>query len=200
MTDLKEFFLDYLDDQYTMLRRIRPTVVGHFDLCRLFSPGSRLDEDPGVWAKLRRNVDFIVQYGGLFEVNAASFRKGWDQAYPGSEVIQVRQTRRRVIPRLSLTHTDPRTHLLQLIKSSGGKLCLSDDSHGPAAVGLNYGRLRSYLIQERVNQIWYLTDERESTGKVDEDRSGDEGMGGKVWAKKYEGDWAADVFWEGLDG
>ena len=88
-TDLGRFFLDYLDDQYTMLQRIKPTVVGHFDLCRLFSPEMRLDEDPEVWTKVKRNVGFVVQYGGLFEVNAASFRKGWDQAYPGAEVLQV---------------------------------------------------------------------------------------------------------------
>jgi histidinol-phosphatase (PHP family) len=88
-TDLKSFFLDYLDEQYTMLQRIKPTVVGHFDLCRLFSPGTRLDGDKEVWDKVERNVKFVIEYGGLFEVNAASFRKGWDQAYPGAEVLQV---------------------------------------------------------------------------------------------------------------
>ena len=89
LTDLSKFFLDYLDDQYTMLRRIKPTIAGHFDLCRLFSPGTRLDEDPEVWTKVKRNIEFIIAYGGLLEINAASFRKGWDQAYPGTEVLQV---------------------------------------------------------------------------------------------------------------
>lgn len=47
--------------------------------------------------------------------------------------------------------------LPQLILELGGRLCLSDDSHGPLAVGLNYGRLRSYLVARDVRQIWYLS-------------------------------------------
>ena len=108
MKDLSKFFLDYLDDQYTMLQRIKPTIVGHFDLCRLFSPGTRLDEDPEVWTKVKRNVEFIIAYGGLFEVNAASFRKGWDQAYPGTEVLQVSSIRAH--PPALCAHIDPQPH------------------------------------------------------------------------------------------
>jgi len=78
-------------------------------------------------------------------------------------------------------------------------LCLSDDSHGPLAVGLNYGRMRSYLVYQGIEDIWYLTDERESTSKVDEERTGEETVG-KVRAKRYEGDWAGNEFWQRLDG
>lgn len=44
----------------------------------------------------------------------------------------------------------------QLILELNGRLCLSDDSHGPAAVGLNYGRLRAYLEARNVRCVWYL--------------------------------------------
>ena len=83
------FLKAYLDDQYKMLTTLEPAVVGHFDLCRLFAPEIRLDADPEVWEKVVRNVDYVIGYGGMFEVNAASFRKGWDQAYPGREVLKV---------------------------------------------------------------------------------------------------------------
>jgi hypothetical protein len=44
----------------------------------------------------------------------------------------------------------------QLILELDGRLCLSDDSHGPAAVGLNYSRLRTYLRTRNVRSVWYL--------------------------------------------
>lgn len=33
---------------------------------------------------------------------------------------------------------------------------LSDDSHGPAAVGLNYHRLFEYLSSMNIQELWYL--------------------------------------------
>lgn len=83
----------YLDAQHSLLTRIQPPVIGHFDLCRLYAPDLPLSDAsrfPGVWDAVIRNIREVVSYGGLFEVNAASFRKGWDDAYPGKEILQVR--------------------------------------------------------------------------------------------------------------
>lgn len=44
----------------------------------------------------------------------------------------------------------------QLILSLSGRVCLSDDSHGTAQVGLNYLRSRKYLLDNKVESIWYL--------------------------------------------
>lgn len=88
---LTGFFNAYFDAQYELLQRFAPDVVGHFDLCRLYTPWIRLD-DPrleGVWARVERNIKAAIEYDGLFELNAASFRKGWKEAYPGQEVLQV---------------------------------------------------------------------------------------------------------------
>lgn len=83
-------FLDmYFDAQYELIRRFYPEVVGHIDLCRLFTPALRVQDYPSAWTKLERNVAFAVAYGALFEVNAAAFRKGWDTAYPGIDTLQV---------------------------------------------------------------------------------------------------------------
>lgn len=74
-------FLDaYFDAQYELLQRFRPEVVGHFDLCRLYTPRLPL----ALHAKMARNIEYAVGYGALFEVNAAAFRKGWDAAYLGA--------------------------------------------------------------------------------------------------------------------
>ncbi|CDW93965.1 hypothetical protein, partial [Sporisorium scitamineum] len=72
----------YLDDQLEVITRLKPEVIGHFDLFRLFTPQLEL-QVPRIWAKVQRNVRFAVEYGALFECNAAAFRKGWNTSYPG---------------------------------------------------------------------------------------------------------------------
>ena len=86
---LERLYLDYFDAQYEMMLRYRPEVIAHFDLCRLYQRGLKLEGFPQVWAKIMRNVDFGISYGALFELNAAAFRKGWETAYPGADVVKV---------------------------------------------------------------------------------------------------------------
>ena len=78
------------DAQYDLMRKLHPEVIGHFDLCRLYTPDLSLRQYAEVWEKVRRNVRFATQYGALFELNAAAFRKGWTAAYPGEEIVEVR--------------------------------------------------------------------------------------------------------------
>lgn len=80
---------EYLDEQYALLEHVRPAVVGHFDVVKLFEPDFDLRADPAVWARVERNVRYAVGYGALFEVNASAFRKGWRTAYPGPDVLRV---------------------------------------------------------------------------------------------------------------
>ncbi|KAG6830592.1 hypothetical protein H0H92_015873 [Tricholoma furcatifolium] len=156
----QETFLSaYFDAQYELLQRFHPEVVGHFDLCRLYEPGLLLAEYPTAWAKAERNVKFAVDYGALFEVNAAAFRKGWDTAYPGRDVVA-------------------------LILKHGGRFALSDDSHGPHAVGLNYDRLPEYLTGVGITELWTLqrSDAAKSTGR-------------RTQPVRLQGDWQNHPFW-----
>ncbi|VDC04312.1 unnamed protein product [Peniophora sp. CBMAI 1063] len=121
----------YFDAQFEVLKRFHPEVVGHVDLCRLYTPTLDLRRFERAWEKLTRNVIYAVGYGALFEANAAALRKGWTASYPGHGV-------------------------LELIQEHGGRLALSDDSHGPQAVGLNYARMREYLLGAGVREVWTL--------------------------------------------
>jgi histidinol-phosphatase (PHP family) len=80
----------------------------------------------------------------------------------------------------------------QLILSLGGRLCLSDDSHGTAFVGLNYAKMRDYLVGAGVKEVYYLVPAAEKQG-------GDLVVGhrGRVVARRSD-DWATDPFWEVL--
>ncbi|KAI0060537.1 histidinol phosphate phosphatase H [Artomyces pyxidatus] len=149
----------YFDAQYELLNHFHPEIVGHIDLCRLYTPTLRLRDFPQAWAKVERNVKYAVGYGALFEVNAAALRKGWHTAYPAEDV-------------------------LALILEHGGRFTLSDDSHGPHAVGLNYRRLRDYLLRVGVREVWVL-----KRNKVPN-------VGGRFTEPvRVRGDWWDHAFW-----
>ncbi|GAA5922735.1 histidinol-phosphatase [Sporobolomyces koalae] len=124
-------FAQYFDRQYELVDRLRPQVIGHFDLCRLYYPDLDFRQFPEVWDKILRNIDLAVAYGALFELNASAFRKGWKTGYPGIEVFDA-------------------------ILAKGGKFTLSDDSHGPQAVGLHYDKAYTYLRDRQVERLWQL--------------------------------------------
>ena len=135
----------YLDAQYEVMERLRPEVIGHMDLFRLFEPDAPWIPEPStsegrtILQKMERNVRFAASYGALFEANSSAFRKGWsDETYPGQVFIR-------------------------MIKGLKGRIALSDDSHGAGQVALNFSRLHSYLLREEIDEIWYLTPSKRST-------------------------------------
>ncbi|KAK9463547.1 polymerase/histidinol phosphatase-like protein [Lipomyces oligophaga] len=126
----------YFEEQYEMLINLHPPVVGHFDLIRLFDTSDSSKSPiasrwPRVWDKVTRNVEIVVEYGGLFELNSAAIRKGWTEPYPRSDIVK-------------------------LILEKGGKFCFSDDSHGLAQIGLNFHKVFEYIISMGITEIYYL--------------------------------------------
>jgi len=129
----ERLFEDYFDSQYEMLKALKPKVIGHFDLIRLLSdePDRDLKEMKGVWEKAVRNLKLVVKQGGLMEINSAGLRKGLKEPYPGRALCR------------------------EFLKM-GGKLTLSDDSHGTAHVGTNYLRAIEYLETLGVKELFTL--------------------------------------------
>ena len=84
---------DYFDSHYEMLQALKPPVVGHFDLIRLKSsePNASLRRWDQVWQRILRNLDYIVEYGGIVELNSAAIRKGLNAPYPEAEICKVGQ-------------------------------------------------------------------------------------------------------------
>ncbi|KAN0094928.1 polymerase/histidinol phosphatase-like protein [Tylopilus felleus] len=154
------FLSAYFDAHCRLLERFRPEIIGHLDLCRLYNPELRFSEFPNAWSKLKRNVLFAIGYGALFEFNAAALRKGWQTSYPGQDVAA-------------------------LIFELGGRFALSDDSHGPHRVGEHYPRMRDYLRQLGVKELWHLS--RTSDGTLFQ-----RGLS----ATRVAGDWEEHAFWK----
>ncbi|ORX74151.1 histidinol phosphate phosphatase H [Linderina pennispora] len=68
--DRTAVFRRYFELQYQMLQALQPTVVGHFDLVRIFHPRDQPDPllaDEAVRRLAVRNIEYIVSYGGVVE-------------------------------------------------------------------------------------------------------------------------------------
>ena len=143
----RSLYKAYFDLQYNVVLTLKPPVVGHFDLIRLFEPTDEIDETtnkplkdikiesdwPDVWESITRNVKFINDYGGLFELNSAAIRKGWSSPYPKKDMCGA------------------------ILKYGNGKFCLSDDSHSIAQVGLNFHKAWEYARDVlNLDYIYYL--------------------------------------------
>ncbi|KAH8165225.1 hypothetical protein CIB48_g3000 [Xylaria polymorpha] len=142
--DEEKTYERYYDQQYEMLSALRPRIVGHFDLIRLMSsdPSRDVRRWCGVWERIERNLAFVASYGGWLECNSSALRKGLAEPYPCSVIAE---------KWLSL----------------GGKFTLSDDSHGIAQVGTNYGRALDFLSSLGVTTLWILRREpRQQDGTV----------------------------------
>ncbi|KAK7750806.1 hypothetical protein SLS62_007205 [Diatrype stigma] len=129
----EEMYERYYDEQFEMLQALRPRIVGHFDLIRLLSsnPGFDVREWKGVWERIMRNLEFVASYEGWLECNSSALRKGLQEPYPC-----------RIIAK-------------EWIKL-GGQFTLSDDSHGIAQVGTNYGRALDFLTSLGVSSVFTL--------------------------------------------
>jgi histidinol-phosphatase (PHP family) len=76
--------IKYYNQQYEMLKEIKPEVIGHFDLISLYRPAFHLTD--AVLGKIKRNIDYGISYGALFEVNTA-YRPG--NPYPRPDILEV---------------------------------------------------------------------------------------------------------------
>ncbi|KAJ3402942.1 histidinol-phosphatase [Chytriomyces confervae] len=132
-------FRDYFDAQHELLVRLKPAVVGHFDLVCMFRPNHGLSKE--TWDRIRRNVDVIAEYGGIVEINSRAWKKGLPGAYPQKSILEVMQ-------------------------SKGVRFCLSDDSHGPDDVGMHYSKLHAYLLQVGVNEIHFPQSDQSGAMRV----------------------------------
>ncbi|KAI9799366.1 MAG: histidinolphosphatase [Piccolia ochrophora] len=201
----------YFDEQHEMLAELRPVVVGHFDVVRLFAgveafergaaanatekktnvPRRSAVEEaqhptrnrwpPAVWRRVLRNLHFIRAYGGLLELNSAGLRKGLGEPYPGREICRA-------------------------FLNMGGAFTLSDDAHGVAHVATHYAALLAFIDEMGIKEVCYLErapaslSARDEGGKRKESSHEGGGSGGQgvvvrtVSVEEMRG-WE---FWEGL--
>ncbi|KAK9252776.1 Polymerase/histidinol phosphatase-like protein [Lipomyces tetrasporus] len=130
----RDLYAAYFDEQYDMLVDLKPPIVGHFDLIRLFSVEDSeqpITQWPEVLERVERNLEFIIGYGGVIELNSAAIRKGWSEPYPRADICK-------------------------MVLEKGGQFCLSDDSHGIAQIGLNFHKTLKQMDKLGITELSYV--------------------------------------------
>lgn len=153
----RSLYKAYFDLQYKVIKTLKPDVIGHIDLIRLYCPGDELDPTTGkllkdidiehdwpeVWTQIIENIQLASENNGLFELNSAAIRKGWHTPYPQLDIAKA------------------------ILKYGNGKFCLSDDSHGLSQIGLNYHKVWHYIEDVlQLEYIYYLTKQQHQTNTV----------------------------------
>ncbi|PID76529.1 MAG: histidinol phosphatase [Deltaproteobacteria bacterium] len=110
---IDQLYLRYFDIQYEMIKLIKPAVVGHFDLIRIFDQDykTRLAK-PDITRKIIRNLELIKELDLIMDFNLRSLLKGADEPYISRSI-------------------------LLMAREMGIAVVPGDDSHGLANVGLN---------------------------------------------------------------
>jgi len=123
-------YCEYFDQQYEMIKLLKPSVVGHFDLIRIFDPGykERLLQ-PDIMKRIKRNLQLIKELDLIMDLNLRSLFKGADEPYIS-----------RVI--------------LEMAVEQGISIVPGDDSHGLGSVGANMEKGVAILEKLGCNTNW----------------------------------------------
>ena len=86
---LENLYCRYFDQQLEMIQRLKPAVVGHFDLVRKFDPNytMRLNR-PAVRERVQRNLSVIKELGLILDLNLAGFDKAAGEQYPSRDILR----------------------------------------------------------------------------------------------------------------
>jgi len=121
--DKDELYCRYFDQQYEMIKLLKPSVVGHFDLIRIFDNDykTRLLK-PRIWKRIERNLKLIKDIDLIMDFNLRSMYKGAEEPYISKSILKtVRELGIAVVP--------------------------GDDSHGLSTVG-NYLKEGIKILQD----------------------------------------------------
>jgi len=86
---LDAMYMAYFDAQYEMILDLRPFVVGHFDLIRIYDPDfeARLDK-PEISKRIRRNLSVIKDLGLVLDYNLRPLAKGEKTPYLTPAILE----------------------------------------------------------------------------------------------------------------
>jgi histidinol-phosphatase (PHP family) len=127
---MEALYCAYFDRQHELIERLKPQVVGHFDLIRLFDPMYRRNlMYQEVLKRIKRNLELIRDLGLILDYNVAALKKGAFEPYLSRPILnQAFYLRIPVVP--------------------------GDDSHGVATVGLHLEEGIRVLIEMGFKTRW----------------------------------------------
>ncbi len=79
----------YFDRQYGLITTFAPTVIGHFDLIRIFDPDYRKRlVKPDIWSLIQRNLEAIKERGLIMDLNLRALLKGHQEPYISLPILE----------------------------------------------------------------------------------------------------------------
>jgi histidinol-phosphatase (PHP family) len=127
---LEALYCRYFDQQHEMVRLLRPAVVGHFDLIRLFDPEYREHlQLPAVRQRIHRNLKLIRDLDLIIDFNLRALQKGADEPYVSRPILEE-------------------------AKALGIAVVPGDDSHGVTSVGAGLDRGIALLAELGLAGDW----------------------------------------------
>ena len=123
-------YCKYFDEQHKMILDLKPAVVGHFDLIRIFDPDYRKRiKKKEIWDRITRNLELIKQFDLIMDFNLRALSKGADEPYISADI-------------------------LKKAKQLGIKVVPGDDSHCIKDIGINMDRGINILKNNGFNTDW----------------------------------------------
>ncbi|MBF0573397.1 MAG: histidinol-phosphatase HisJ [Desulfamplus sp.] len=110
---IDKLYCKYFDVQYEMIEAIEPSVVGHFDLIRIFDENyhERI-EHPLIWQRITRNLELIKKKNLIMDFNLRALMKGASEPYISAPILAE-------------------------AKKMNISVVIGDDSHGVKDIGVN---------------------------------------------------------------
>ena len=86
---LDTLYMRYFDQQYEMIRRLKPQVVGHLDIIRIHDAEypTRILK-PAIWQRISRNLELIASLGLILDFNLRPLSKGATEPYPTAPILE----------------------------------------------------------------------------------------------------------------
>lgn len=87
---IEQLYHDYFDAQWEMIKALRPAIVGHFDLIRLFDAAyeQRLQLQT-VRSKILRNLRLIKEKDLILDYNLRALLKGAEEPYVSMPILKL---------------------------------------------------------------------------------------------------------------
>jgi histidinol-phosphatase (PHP family) len=125
---LENMAVCYFETIAEMTRKLRPEVIGHFDLVRLRFPDDASGDTPAIRRAALGALETIRDSGAILDVNTGGYRKGI-----GRPLLAGWQA--------------------EAAHDMGIPVCFGDDSHSADHVGADIARSRAWLLRHGIREI-----------------------------------------------
>ena len=87
---VEAMYLSYFDAQYEMIQSLRPFVVGHFDLIRIYDPDYvRRLQTPEIMEKVKRNLTLVKDLNLVLDFNLRPLSRGEASPYLAPVILDL---------------------------------------------------------------------------------------------------------------